>query len=140
MTVQQRSAGSAGRTRRRKRMSKKTGAALLGLLLIVFVLGLTACNGEDPTTVAQATTSAPEPSEPEPTAPPPTEAATNTPEPTDEPTDTPIPATDTPIPATNTPEVVDDSACITCHTSQETLEALAVEEEDPGEELSEGEG
>ncbi|MGD8397465.1 MAG: hypothetical protein PVG11_01275 [Anaerolineae bacterium] len=118
-------------------MSKKTGAALLGLLLIVFVLGLTACNGEEPTTVAQATTSAPEATEPEPT-----EAATNTPEPTDttEPTDTPVPPTDTPIPPTNTPEIVDDSACITCHTSQETLQALAVEEEDPGEELSEGEG
>jgi hypothetical protein len=33
---------------------------------------------------------------------------------------------------------MDDSACITCHTSQETLQALAVEEE--VEELSEGEG
>jgi len=26
---------------------------------------------------------------------------------------------------------VDDSACITCHTSEETLQALAVEEEKP---------
>ncbi len=34
----------------------------------------------------------------------------------------------------------DDEACITCHTSQETLQELAVEPEDEGEELSEGEG
>ena len=34
----------------------------------------------------------------------------------------------------------DDESCVTCHTSKETLQELAVEPEDAGEELSEGEG
>jgi hypothetical protein len=34
----------------------------------------------------------------------------------------------------------DDENCVTCHTSKETLQELAVEPEDEGEELSEGEG
>ena len=34
----------------------------------------------------------------------------------------------------------DDESCVTCHTSKETLQELAVEPEDEGEELSEGEG
>jgi mono/diheme cytochrome c family protein len=42
--------------------------------------------------------------------------------------------TDTP-----TPEVVDDTACIACHTDEATLQALAQEEEAPEVE-SEGEG
>ena len=50
---------------------------------------------------------------------------------------------ETPAPApTPTPAEVaqaDDSSCIDCHTTQETLEALAQEPED-AEELSEGEG
>jgi hypothetical protein len=45
------------------------------------------------------------------------------PEPTDEPT----------------PEAVDDTACIGCHTDQETLKLVAEEEEVPEVE-SEGEG
>ncbi|MBN1657476.1 MAG: hypothetical protein JXA93_03695 [Anaerolineae bacterium] len=127
-------------------MSNRTRLALVSLLLIAIVLGLAACGDEtEPTTVAQATTAPAEPAEadtaqPEPTEPP-TQAPTEPVAPTDtiEPTDTPVPPTETPEP-TPTPEpVVDDSACITCHTSQETLEALAVEEE-PEEELSEGEG
>jgi hypothetical protein len=42
--------------------------------------------------------------------------------------------TDTP-----TPEPVDDTACISCHTDEETLKAVAKEEEEPEVE-SEGEG
>jgi hypothetical protein len=34
----------------------------------------------------------------------------------------------------------DDENCVTCHTSKETLQELAVEPADEGEELSEGEG
>lgn len=34
----------------------------------------------------------------------------------------------------------DDENCVTCHTSKETLQELAVEPEAEGEELSEGEG
>ena len=34
----------------------------------------------------------------------------------------------------------EDDNCITCHTSKETLQELAVEPEEEGEELSEGEG
>ncbi len=46
---------------------------------------------------------------------------------------TPVPPTETPAPA------ADNSACIACHTDEETLKALAVEPE-KAEHLSEGEG
>jgi outer membrane biosynthesis protein TonB len=124
-------------------MSNTTRLALVSLLLIAVVLGLASCGDEpEPTTVAQATTAPAGPAEadtaqPEPTEPP-TQAPTEPVAPTTEPTETPVPPTETPEP-TNTPEpVVDDSACITCHTTEETLQALAVEEEVA--ELSEGEG
>lgn len=42
--------------------------------------------------------------------------------------------------ATATPEVAEDANCVECHSSQETLETLAVEEEHAGESLSSGEG
>jgi hypothetical protein len=45
--------------------------------------------------------------------------------------------------ATPEPEdasAADDSSCVACHTDEETLRALAVEPEEGGEELSEGEG
>jgi hypothetical protein len=42
-------------------------------------------------------------------------------------------------PPTPTPEPIDDTGCIACHTSQETLQAMATEEEAPEVE-SEGEG
>jgi hypothetical protein len=35
---------------------------------------------------------------------------------------------------------VDDESCVTCHTSEEVLKALATEPEESGEGLSEGEG
>ena len=54
---------------------------------------------------------------------------------------TPVPATDIAESPTEepTPEVVDDTACVACHTDQETLQAVAEEEEAPEVE-SEGEG
>ena len=39
-----------------------------------------------------------------------------------------------------TPLQTGDDNCIACHTSKELLQELAVEPEDEGEELSEGEG
>jgi hypothetical protein len=51
-----------------------------------------------------------------------------------------VPPTDTPAPTdTPTPEIVDDSACIACHTDEEALKAVAEEPEEV-EPLSEGEG
>lgn len=117
--------------------------ALLGLL-IVGVVTLAACGSQpaaQPTVAAQAPTAAP---------PPPTTAPTNTavpptpapePSPTLAPTDTPAPeptATATEAP-TAAPVSLDATNCITCHTSEETLQKLAQEDE-PAEKLSEGEG
>jgi hypothetical protein len=129
------------------RMSKTTmsrvswrGAALVGLLLL-FALVLVAC-GAEPTEVAvqptepeaAATDVAPTEAPTEPLAP--TDVPTEPPTPTDVPTEPPPTATPTEEP---TPEPVDDSGCITCHTDEETLKALAVEPE-AAESLSEGEG
>jgi hypothetical protein len=83
-----------------------------------------------PTEIAAApSTPTSAPTEPPPTDPPTAPPATATPPPTD----TPMPT------ATPTQEPVDDTACIACHTSQETLQAVADAEEEP-ESLSEGEG
>ena len=117
----------------------KIPMGLLGLLL-VFALLLAGCG--EPTVIPT------EPQEPtEVAVVPPTSAPTEPPTPTALPTDPPPTLTDVPTepPPTATPteeptpEPVDDSACITCHTSEETLQALAVEEEVPEVE-SEGEG
>jgi hypothetical protein len=113
------------------------GGILVAALLVLAWL-LAGC-GAQPTAIVSQPTAAPTdiPTE-QPTA---TAAPTDTPIPTDTsaPTDTPLP-TDTPVPTdTPTPEVVDDSACIACHTSEETLKALAKEEATPEVE-SEGEG
>ena len=119
---------------------------LLGLLLVL-VLALVGCGGEPtaapteplPTEIAvQPTTPATEPPAPTepptptdvPTEPPPTEA------PTEPPTEPPPTATPTEEP---TPEPVDDTACVTCHTDEETRKAVAEEPEET-ESLSEGEG
>jgi hypothetical protein len=106
--------------------------ATLALLLFAALILLSACGAAEPTRVAvEPTTAATEPPAPAsvPTEPPaPTGAPTEPP-----PTDTPAP-TDTP-----TPEVVDDSACIACHTDEEALKAVA-EELEEAESLSEGEG
>ena len=112
-------------------------------LLIVGVITLAACGGQpaaQPPAATQAPTAVP------PTAAPPTNTAippTQAPEPspTLAPTDTPAPAptaaaTEAPAAA---PVSLDSTNCVTCHTSEETLQKLAVEEE-PAESLSEGEG
>ncbi len=141
---------------RTTKFPKMWSEALVALLMLMVPLLLITCGGQ-PTEVAVAPTDAPAevaptdapptealtdvpPTEPPPTQaptePPPTEApteppATDTPEPTDEPTPEP---TDAPI-----PEAVDDTACIGCHTDEETLKLVAEEEEKPEVE-SEGEG
>ena len=115
---------------------------LLGLLLVLVLL-LAGCGSEPtaapteppPTEVAVQPTTAPtEP--PVPTEPPaPTEMPTEPP-PTEAPTEPPPTATPTEEP---TPEPVDDTACVACHTDEETLKAVAEEPEET-EALSEGEG
>ena len=117
--------------------------ALLGLL-IIGVATLAGCGGQpaaQPPTVAQVATAPPTEVPPQPTATaiPPTQVPE--PSPTLAPTDTPAPeptATATEAPAAE-PVAIDSTNCITCHTSEETLQKLAVEEE-PAESLSEGEG
>jgi outer membrane biosynthesis protein TonB len=119
----------------------KSPMALLGLLL-VFALLLVGCG--EPTA---APTEPPKPTEVSVAPSTPTSAPTEPPAPTTVPTEPPPTPTTVPTepPPTATPteeptpEPVDDSACITCHTSEETLQALAVEEEKPEVE-SEGEG
>jgi hypothetical protein len=118
--------------------------ALLGLLIIALAT-LAGCGGQpaaQPTAVAQVETAVP-PTEVLPqltaTAIPPTQAPE--PSPALAPTDTPAPeptATATEAPAA-APAAIDSTNCVTCHTSEETLQKLAVEEE-PAEKLSEGEG
>lgn len=100
----------------------------LGVLLLAALL-LAACGG--------AATPAPTPVPPTATPVPPTQ--TPEPSPTLAPTETPEPeptATEAPTAAAVS---VDSTNCVTCHTSEETLQALAVEEA-PAEALSEGEG
>jgi mono/diheme cytochrome c family protein len=125
-------------TRRCARIAVVAGVLLLGGVL------LAACGGKpapQPTAVAQAPTALP----PHDTAIPPTETAipptdTPAPSPTLAPTDTPAPtATATEAPTAAQAASVDSTNCVTCHTSEETLRKLAVEEA-PAEKLSEGEG
>jgi len=118
-------------------------AVLSGLLLVLIVV-LAGCGGEptavptEPKEVAVAPTEPPAPTDVPAEPPVPTDVPTEPPTPTDVPTEPP--PTDTPVPTEEpTPEVVDDTGCITCHTSEETLQALATEEEAPEVE-SEGEG
>jgi predicted small lipoprotein YifL len=121
--------------------SMKKGTASLLILLFLFTLILAGCGGEPtaaptelppPTEVAAAAPTV-APTEPPPA---PTEEPTLEPTPTDVPTEPPPTATPTEEP---TPEPIDDTGCITCHTSEETLQAMATEEEAPEVE-SEGEG
>ena len=118
--------------------------ALLGLL-IIGVATLAGCSGQpapQPTAVAPVETAVPPteaPPTPTSTAIPPTQAPE--PSPTLAPTEIPAPeptATATEAPAAE-PVAIDSTNCTTCHTSEETLQKLAVEEE-PAESLSEGEG
>ena len=101
-------------------------------ILVLSVLLLVAC-GNAATPAPTAPTAVP----PTVTAVPPTQPAAS---PTLAPTDTPAPeptatVTEAPVAAAS----VDSTNCVTCHTSEETLQQLAVEEA-PAEKLSEGEG
>jgi outer membrane biosynthesis protein TonB len=118
----------------------RRAGVLLGLLLVLALL-LAGCGGEptavpteppEPTEVSVAPTPTEEPTQP----PTPTEEPTEPPTPTEEPTEPPPTATPTEEP---TPVPVDDTACIGCHTDEETLKAVA-EEPEEAEALSEGEG
>ena len=111
--------------------SKEATFLVVALLLALVLLG---CGGEPTEVATQPTEPAAAPTEK--TAP--TAAPTEEPTPTDVPTEPP--PTDTPVPTEEpTPEPIDDSACIACHTSEETLQAMATEDEAPEVE-SEGEG
>jgi outer membrane biosynthesis protein TonB len=115
-------------------------APVATVLLLLVALLLAGC-GAEPTAVP---TEPPAPTEVAAEPPTPTSAPTEPPTPTTEPTEvppspTPEPtATEEPI-AEPTPEPIDDSGCITCHTDDATLQALATEPEEPEVE-SEGEG
>ena len=118
--------------------------ALLGLL-IIGVATLAGCGGQpaaQPPAVAQVETAVPPtevPPAPTATAIPPTQAPDRPPPwrpPTHQRRNRP------PRPPKRRPRSrsrFDSTNCITCHTSEETLQKLAVEEE-PAENLSEGEG
>jgi hypothetical protein len=125
----------------------KTLRLLLWLAaLAVLVAGLSACGGqavtETPTAAPPTDTEVP----PSPTAEPPTDTpvpASPTPEPA---TDTPVPASPTAESPTDTPEPTEvdvasasSENCVGCHTSEETLQALA-EEQEVKSEASSGEG
>jgi outer membrane biosynthesis protein TonB len=111
------------------------GVGVLLALMVVLVLLLTGC-GSEPTAVP---TEPPEPTEVSAAPPTPTTAPTEPPPtPTDTPTLPPPTATPTEEP-TPTPVPVDDTACVSCHTDEETLKAVAEEPEET-EALSEGEG
>ncbi len=111
-------------------------------LLVATGLGFKACSQSKevvvPTAVAVARQPTTTPLPPLPTPIPPTD----TPVP---PTDTPAPPTDTPEPATATAEPTEETAsagsenCVACHTSAETLQALA-EDKTVKSEATEGEG
>lgn len=111
-----------------------SGVAAIAGLLLLFTLVLAGCGEptavptKPPVSEATPTKIAAEPATPTstPTEPPPTAVPTEPP-PTAVPTEPP------------TPEPVDDTGCITCHTNEESLKALAQEEEEPEVE-SEGEG
>lgn len=121
----------------------RRGGVLLGLLVVLALLTV-GCAGEPtvaPTEPPEPTEISAAPSTPteEPTqAPTPTEEPTELPTPTEEPTELPPTATPTPT-EEPTPEPVDDTACVNCHTDEETLKAVAEEPEET-EALSEGEG
>ena len=103
-----------------------TGLAAAGMLILLAALALTGC--ADPAAIAAV---APTPSA---YPPPPTDIPAPPPGPTPEAFDFPLPA-----PTHGEEVVVSDQNCIDCHTDEETLKAVATEEEVPEVE-SEGEG
>ncbi|MEJ2557745.1 MAG: hypothetical protein P8186_16260 [Anaerolineae bacterium] len=119
------------------------------VVLGIVTAGLTVCSGPTPApaptdvAVVAAPTDTPVPPSPTPVP------ATDTPVPPSPtpvpPTDTPVPPSPTPLPPTDTPvPTVDASSvsaenCVTCHTDEATLQALAEDKEVKSEATS-GEG
>jgi hypothetical protein len=103
------------------------GIAALAALLVLSTLALTGC--AEPAAIAAV--------EPTPTlyAPPPTDIPPPPPGPTPEALNFPLPA-----PTHGETEPVSNQGCVDCHTSEETLRAVAETEEGVQESLSEGEG
>jgi hypothetical protein len=102
------------------------GMGIVVLLLFLAVVALTGCGG--PAAIAAV----------EPTAtlyPPPTDIPAPPPGPTPEALDFPLAA-----PAHEEKAAVSDQSCVDCHTDEETLRAVAREDEGAQESLSEGEG
>ncbi len=133
-------------SRPKRYLVRRPGAPALLVLFIPLVALLVGCGGtaRTPTEPPQPTRVSEAAPTDAPTQPPteePTSEPTSAPTPTEQPTNTPTQVpTATPAPTpTPTPIPVDDSGCVTCHTSEETLQALATEEEAPEIE-SEGEG
>jgi hypothetical protein len=110
-----------------KSVTKWGIAAALGGLLLLGLLALAGC--AEPLAIAAV--------EPTPTLypPPPTDIPPPPPGPTPAALDFPLPP-----PSQVEVEAVDDQACVECHTSDDTLKAVAEEEEVEAESLSEGEG
>lgn len=120
--------------------TRRLGAvAVLGVVLLGVLL-LAGCAGGAAPAPAPTADTAPTRAPTEPPAP--TQAPTEPPAPTATlaPTDTPEPEpTATEAPSPTAVVVADATNCVTCHTDQAALQALAVEQE-VSEELSEGEG
>jgi hypothetical protein len=119
------------------------------VVLGIVTAGLTVCSGPTPvpkpTEVAVVAAPTDTPVPPSPTPVPPTDTPVP-PSPTPiPPTDTPVPPSPTPLPPTDTPvPTVDASSvsaenCVTCHTDEATLQALAEDKEVQSEATS-GEG
>lgn len=119
------------------------------VVLGIVTAGLTVCSGPTPVpkqtevAVVAAPTDTPLPPSPTPVP------ATDTPVPPSPtpvpPTDTPVPPSPTPLPPTDTPAPTVDASsasaenCVTCHTDEATLQALAEDKEVKSEATS-GEG
>jgi hypothetical protein len=106
----------------------RTATTLVAAALLLLVVGLllTGCS-EGPAIAAVEPTATLYPL-------PPTDVPSPPPGPTPEALDFPLPP-----PTSAAPEPADDQSCISCHTDEETLKALATEDE-AAESLSEGEG
>ena len=100
--------------------------AAIGLLLLV-ALALAGCAGPQSIVAVEPTATA--------FPPPPTDIPPPPPGPTPEALDFPLPA-----PSQVDADSVSDQNCVACHTSEETLKAVATEEGEGQETLSEGEG
>jgi hypothetical protein len=126
----------------------RAGVRASGLLTLVVLVGLVlaGCGGAATPAPAAASTEAPAAPTEAPAPPEPPATATLAPTETVAPTATLAPTetseptpTEAPTEAPTAAAPADASNCITCHTSEETLQQLA-KEEAPAESLSEGEG